>query len=130
MPHTRKPASPQTVFDRARQLRRHPTPTEQTLWQRLRKRQLGAKFRRQVAIGTFIVDFFCREAGLVIEIDGDPHEEGPQAEHDKARTEWLEDHGFRVLRFKNDEVEQKIQGVIDAIGEKLPLPRSAGEGEG
>jgi 5-methyltetrahydrofolate--homocysteine methyltransferase len=79
-----------------------------------------------VAIGTFIVDFFCREAGLVIEIDGEPHAEEPQAEHDKARTEWLEDRGFQVLRFKNAEVEREIEGVIDAIARKLPLSRFGG----
>lgn len=130
MPHTRKPASPRTVSDRARQLRRRPTPTEKTLWQRLRKRQLGPKFRRQVAIGPFIVDFFCREAGLVVEIDGQPHDEAPQVELDRARTEWLEDRGFRVLRFRNDEVDQDIQGVTEAVAKYLPLSRSAGEGMG
>jgi very-short-patch-repair endonuclease len=79
-----------------------------------------------VAIGPFIVDFFCREANLVVEIDGEPHEERPQAEHDKARTEWLEDREFQVLRFRNSEVEQEIQEVVDAIAGKLPLSRSGG----
>jgi very-short-patch-repair endonuclease len=80
-----------------------------------------------VAIGPFIVDFFCREANLIIELDGEPHEDEPQVEHDEARTEWLEDRGFRVLRFKNAQVEQSIENVIDTIVKNLPLPRSAGD---
>jgi very-short-patch-repair endonuclease len=68
---------------------------EELLWQRLRNRQLNAKFRRQRPIGPFIVDFYCAEARLVVEIDGDVHLEASRADRDQARTEWLEELGSR-----------------------------------
>jgi very-short-patch-repair endonuclease len=90
---------PQTY--RARQLRRAATPAEQALWVTLRGRQLeGAKFRRP--IGPFIADFFCEEAGLVIEADGAAH--FPPPSHDIHRDAWLRSFGLTVLRLANDEI--------------------------
>ena len=99
---------------RARELRRNLTEAEGRLWSRLRNRQLGGlKFRRQHPIGPFIADFYCAEYRLVIEIDGDIHE--TQTEQDLARTMQFEDHGFRVIRFRNSQVEDEIELVLTDI---------------
>jgi very-short-patch-repair endonuclease len=101
---------------RAREMRTNPTPAEDRLWQRLRRQQInGLRFRRQQVFEGFIVDFYCPEAHLVIEVDGDVHE--LQADYDEARTAVLEGLGLRVLRFRNDEVFENIDGVLTVIGE-------------
>ncbi len=101
--------------ERARELRKDMTPAEKKLWQYLRHGQLdGAHFRKQHAVDTYIVDFFCAKSKLVIEVDGDSHAE--QVEYDAARTQWLSDqHHYRVLRFTNREVLTNIEAVIEAI---------------
>lgn len=102
----------------AREMRKNPTPAEEVLWRRIRKRQiLGYKFRRQHTIGKFIVDFFCADAALVIEVDGLIHDE--QEEYDRDREIYLESLGLRVLRFRNEHVLQQIDGVLERIGEAL-----------
>ena len=99
---------------RARELRRNQTEAETLLWNRLRNRQLlGLKFRRQRPIGTFIADFACLEAGLVIELDGGQHVE--QAGHDAARTQAMQQLGFRTLRFWNHEVLTETDAVMEKI---------------
>jgi very-short-patch-repair endonuclease len=107
---------------RARQLRREMTPAESKLWQRLRGHQVrGAHFRKQHAVGNFIVDFFCATANLVIEIDGDVH--ALQQEYDAARTQWLTtQHRYRVIRFRNDDVLHNIEAVLEAIVAALSEP--------
>jgi very-short-patch-repair endonuclease len=107
---------------RARQLRRQMTPAEIKLWQRLRGHQLrGAHFRKQHAVGKFIVDFFCATAKLVIEIDGDTH--ALQEEYDAERTRWLNaQHRYRVMRFANDDVLHNIESVLEAIAAALSEP--------
>ena len=104
---------------RARELRREMTPAERRLWARIRHGQLdGAHFRRQHAVGPFIVDFFCAEAKLVIEVDGDVH--ATQADHDAARTAWLEEQKhYRVMRFTNEEVFRELDAVVEAIWEAV-----------
>ena len=103
-----------TAREHARQLRRSMTPAEVHLWQHLRLKQLdGLKFRRQHPVGPFIVDFYCAELSLAIEVDGDSHDE--QAEYDVARTKWLESHSYRIIRFSNDDVLHNIEGVMDEI---------------
>ena len=78
---------------------RHPlTPAEARLWARVRNHGLGFKIRRQHPIWRFIADFYCTEAKLVIEIDGDSHTEPDQEEYDSARTVWLEERGHKVIR--------------------------------
>lgn len=104
---------PPAIRTRARELRRPQTPAERVLWARLRNRQIGPKFRRQHPIGRFIVDFYCAEAGLAIEIDGDSHVE--QAEYDAERTAWLAEQGCRVIRFTNRQIHQQIDAVLEAI---------------
>ena len=108
-----------TIQKRARELRREMTPAERRLWAVLRGNALeGAYFRRQHAIGTFILDFYCANSKLAIEVDGGSHLE--QEEYDKARTRWLEsEHGIRVMRFTNDDVLRGLDAVVEAIHEAL-----------
>ncbi|MBK6463380.1 MAG: DUF559 domain-containing protein [Myxococcales bacterium] len=108
----------------ARDLRERQTPAEDFLWQCLRDRQLnGAKFRRQHNIGRFIVDFYCHEARLVIELDGSVHE--GREEQDGARQRWLEAAGLRVLRFSNDRVDLDLLEVLWEILKATGAPREA-----
>ena len=109
----------------ARQLRREQTDAEKKLWLRIRNRQVdGWKFNRQVPNGPYVLDFFCYEASLVVELDGGQHAE-VRAEHDAIRTKYLEQQGFTVLRFWNGDVLQNIEGVLEqvhlALGQK-PAP--------
>ena len=112
---------------KAQELRQHSTDAEQSLWKRLRNRQLaGYKFRRQVPIGKSIVDFVCFERKIAIEVDGGHHSE--QARYDADRTTWLESQGFRVLRFWNHEVQTDVEAVQEALLiallESSPSPNS------
>ena len=105
---------------RARAMRKEPTPAEDVLWQRLRRKQVGGfRFRRQAPIDRFIVDFYCAEARLVIEVDGSIHDEPEQADYDADRQVYLESKGIRVLRFSNGDVIQQTDAVIERIGEAL-----------
>ena len=98
----------------ARQLRRRSTEPEEILWSLLRNRQFdGVKFRRQVPLLGYIVDFICTDRKLVIEIDGRQHRW--EADYDAARTEEIERHGFKVIRFNNVQVIGDRDGVIAAI---------------
>lgn len=111
---------PVLARDRARALRAAQTEVERRLWQRLRNHQLkGAKFRRQGPIGSYIVDFFCHEARLVVELDGSQHGEQRERRADQSRTEYLEGEGYRVLRFWNEEVLSNIDGVLETIARHL-----------
>ncbi len=102
---------------RARELRREMTAAEKKLWAHIRNGQLnGVHFRKQHAVGTFIVDFFCAKSKLVIEIDGDTHFEPEQMAYDAERTQWLnEQRHYRVIRFTNHDVLHNIEGVIETI---------------
>jgi len=112
------------------------TDVERKLWFALRDRRLhGFKFRRQATIGPFVVDFLCVEAALIVELDGGQHNE----ETDVRRTAFLEERGYRVVRFWNNEVNDSFDGVLREIAAALeggkgrrpspyPLPR-AEEGE-
>ncbi len=117
---------------RARTLRNNMTDAERFLWQQLRRKQMnGYKFRRQFPLGKYIVDFVCLEARLVIELDGGQHAE--QGTYDAKRDEWLNEQGFRVLRFWNDEVFRKTDGVFELILvalEGTPPPNPLPQGEG
>src|SRR3954471_17722917 len=95
---------------------RHPlTPAEAKLWAKVRNRGLGFKIRRQHPIWRFIADFYCAEAKLVIEIDGDSHTEPDQIEYDAARTEWLETREYKVVRFTNEDVHKHLDAVLKEI---------------
>ena len=98
----------------AGELRHNMTPAEELLWERLKLKRLnGLRFRRQHPIGRFILDFYCPEHKLVIEVDGPIHEQ--QAEHDEERTEQLRSAGLTVLRFKNVEVMEQTEQVLEKI---------------
>lgn len=103
------------ILARAREMRHPQTPTEAALWRVLRNRQTGFKFRRQHPIYRFIIDFYCAQAKLLIEVDGESHLEPEQISYDSARTEYLENLGYKLIRFTNDDVRYNIQAVAAAI---------------
>lgn len=102
----------------ARELRQPQTPAEATLWRHLRNRNLGFKFRRQHEIEFFIIDFYCAEVKLCIEIDGDSHLAKEQQEYDEARTEYLAALGRAMIRFTNHDVRYNINAVVQTILDK------------
>ncbi len=108
--------------DFARQLRNEAAPAEKRLWHFLRAEKLGVKFRRQAAIGAYVVDFVCFPHSLVVELDGPQHMEDEGKQHDARRTEWLASRGFRVLRFRNQALDENIHGVVQEIQRALNTP--------
>jgi len=99
----------------ARENRKNATLAENVLWEYLRNGELGEKFLRQHIIGDYIVDFVSRHDGLVIEVDGGYHSEPRQQEGDKLREEILEQMGYHVIRFTNEEVLCDIENVLNQI---------------
>ena len=107
-----------STFEKARGLRKRMTKAEKLLWSKLRKRQLkGMHFRKQHPIDCYIVDFYCHQAQLVIELDGKIHQY--QKEYDRDRQEVIKLFGLTVIRFKNEEVETNMNGVVNRILEYL-----------
>jgi very-short-patch-repair endonuclease len=106
----------------ARANRKAPTPAENLLWQKvLRSRQFhGYKFHRQKPIGPYVVDFYCAELKLAIEIDGDSHAEQP--DYDAQRTAFLESRGLRVLRYANRDILKNLPGVYEHLQTQLETP--------
>ena len=123
---------------RARQLRNNATDAERHLWQHLRKHHLaGHRFRRQVPLAGYIADFACPALKLVIELDGGQHVE--HAAHDARRTNVLQAHGYRVLRYWNDDVLVRTEAVLEDILRAIeqsnctplrPSPSPAAQGKG
>ena len=125
------------ISPHAARFRRDATDAERRLWAVLRNRQIGGcKFRFQATIGPFVTDFLCVEKMLIVELDGGQHNE----EIDRSRTRFLQDRGYRVLRFWNNDVLENLEGVVaviksalaaDAIEEEDPHPtlsRESGRG--
>jgi very-short-patch-repair endonuclease len=109
-----------TMIGKARELRKNMTQAEKKLWQHIRKKEImGTRFRRQHPIDRFILDFYCNDARLVIELDGEYHNEEDQKEYDEGRTHELMEMGLEIIRFTNDEVESDIVHVLEKIKEKL-----------
>jgi very-short-patch-repair endonuclease len=109
--------------DRAKSMRSEPTPAEHRLWQILRaKRLAGYKFKRQLAIDDYIADFVCVQRRLIVEADGRQHCE---SEYDAVRDAYLKAHGFRVLRFWNDDIFDNEEGVLTSILNALQAPLPA-----
>ncbi len=107
----------------ARPLRRNQTDAERVLWFRLRDRRFaGWKFKRQVSIDRFVVDFFCSDAKLIVEIDGGQHDQN--SERDANRTKVLEAMGYLVVRFWNNDVMRNTDGVLEAILSTVNQQRS------
>jgi len=100
---------------RRQELRNNATQPEQKLWAVLRGKQLGVKFRRQHGIGRYIVDFYCPEAKLVIEVDGDSHYTEIAQQQDTERDVYMQSVGLRVLRFTNQDINQNMSGVYETI---------------
>ncbi|WP_417617683.1 endonuclease domain-containing protein [Parasphingorhabdus sp.] len=118
--------------NRAKSLRNAATPAERELWKYLSRRQVGGrKFSRQMPVGPYYADFLCRELGLIIEIDGYSHE--TQQGKDAKRSRELVDHGYKVLRFTNDDVLSNIEGVIrqiEMVVTDIPTPNPSRKREG
>ena len=113
-----KTASPDRyalLRDYARENRRNATLAEQYLWEHIRNRALGVEFLRQHIVGDYIADFASRHGGLIIEVDGGYHAERQQAEDDAIREANLEQMGFHVMRFTNEEVLTEIDNVLQQI---------------
>lgn len=102
------------MTNNARSLRREMTDAERLLWRYLRRRQMaGCRFRSQHPVGSYVADFICLEARLIIELDGGQH--AGHQRHDQQRTDWLQGQGYRVARFWNNEVLANIDGVMERI---------------
>ena len=105
------------MLDRAKAMRSGQTGPEMRLWHQVRaKRFQGVKFTRQVVIGPFIADFVARSHMLVVELDGDTHTDQAR---DARRTAWLEEQGYRVIRFANTDVMTNLEGVLQVLGDAL-----------
>jgi very-short-patch-repair endonuclease len=100
------------VASRVKRLRTDMTDAERRLWQALRARNFGLKFRRQVPLGPYIADFVCFELKLIVEVDGGQHAMSPT---DAVRDRYFTDRGYRVLRFWNNDVLRNTEGVLLAI---------------
>ncbi|MBV8686057.1 MAG: endonuclease domain-containing protein [Alphaproteobacteria bacterium] len=124
------------LHERAAEMRRNPTEPEKRLWRNLSNGQLGGfKFRRQSVIGWYVADFLCPQRALILEVDGDTHDE----RKDRLRDDVLGKHGFRVVRVTNDDVMRNMDGVLQHILMVLtetpprwnnPHPNPSPEGEG
>ena len=109
----------QYIFRKAEDLRNHETPAEKVLWSKLCRRQLGVKFRRQHPIHSYIVDFYCHSAKLVVELDGAIHNSKESQTNDRIRTQGLQEFGIVVLRFSNDEILKNVDNVVKKIRDRL-----------
>ena len=107
----------------ARELRQVETETEKILWQALRGKRLnGLKFRRQHPYEHYVLDFFCVEHQLVVELDGSVHDVLDQAAYDEERTNFLNEHGLHIIRFRNEEVKKNLSNVLQKIIEITTTP--------
>jgi very-short-patch-repair endonuclease len=123
--YARKSCPDGSMLRFARTLRKTPTDAERMLWRHLRRRQLaGFKFRRQHSAGPNICDFACLEASIIVELDGSQHVE--QSDYDARRDSFLRSHGFRVLRFWNNDVVAQREAILETIFEALRRPEMDG----
>lgn len=107
------------VFERAKKLRENMTWAERKLFEQLSKNKLGVRFRAQHPLSLYIVDFYCHQAKLVIEIDGDVHFNDESQKADEERTIAIEEFGLRLLRFTNEEIFKNINEVISEIAKHI-----------
>ncbi len=101
------------LFERRKELRKNSTSQEEALWEELRNNKIGVRFRRQHSVGGYILDFYCFSKRLIIEVDGDSHSSAK--EYDAVRDKFFSDLGYKVLRFKNKEIENKLSEVLSKI---------------
>jgi very-short-patch-repair endonuclease len=110
----------------AKKLRANTTPHERILWRALKELPIeGTHFRRQAPLGPYVVDFFCPAKCLIIELDGGHHNEDAVAERDSERQAWLEQEGYRVIRFWNSDVADDLNAVLERIYVELYGSREA-----
>ncbi len=103
-------------LERKRQFRSEMTPAERMLWLKLRGKQFqNLKFRRQHGVGPYIVDFYCPEKSVVIEVDGDVHADEKKQEQDKQREEYLKKLGVKIIRYFNNGIFKNIEGVLEDL---------------
>lgn len=101
--------------ERRRELRRRATGEEKILWEKLRNHRIGPRFKRQYSIGGYILDFYCAEKRLIIEIDGGIHKREDSKEYDEVRDKYFSELGYKTLRILNDEVNSGVNRVIEKI---------------
>ena len=112
---------PEATIRRSRELRKQMSLPEVLLWRELRKRPSGMKFRRQHPAGPFVADFFCHEARLILEVDGEAHERGDRPSRDHKRDAWFAERRFEVLRIPAYEVLKDVNRVVEAIAARAAL---------
>ncbi len=116
----KKPSTPENLLSFAREMRKQPTEAEEKLWGQLRFDVLGVRFRRQYILDGAIFDFFCPQLNLVIEVDGDIHDETANTIKDKKRDEYFyEEHHIKTLRFTNDEIFNNLENVMNIIKQQI-----------
>lgn len=101
--------------ERRKELRKNQTKTEEALWFELRNEKLGFKFKRQHSVGGYILDFYCPRKKLIVELDGEIHNTKEAREYDLVRDKYFRELDYKVLRFKNGEVENGIEKVLEKI---------------
>jgi very-short-patch-repair endonuclease len=112
-----------TLKQRRRELRHNQTEAEKALWAHLRNKQFyEMKFFRQYSIGPYILEFYCRNMKLAIELDGGQHNQCENQEYDAVRSEYLKAHGIEVMRFWNHEVLHDMESVLSELGLKITPP--------
>lgn len=117
------------MTERARQFRQPMTPMENRLWRHLRDRRCeGHKFRRQVVLDRYIADFYCAEAHLLVEVDGSSH--NGSVARDQMRDEWLALHGYQTLRVTNNDVRDRLEGVLILVAQTCACRSEEGKAEG
>jgi len=104
-----------SLKERRRELRQNQTSVEEELWFELRHSKLGFKFKRQHSIGGYILDFYCSEKKLIIELDGEVHNTKEAKEYDVVRDKYFKELGYKTIRFLNREVEGDIEKVLEKI---------------
>lgn len=120
---TADPLNYNLLLENSKKMRNQPTEAESLLWDVLSNKKLeGYKFRRQHIIGNYITDFICLKTNLIVEVDGSIHQLQENKTSDKERTEWLENEGYRVIRFTNDEVLSNLDKVLEEIKQELKIP--------
>jgi very-short-patch-repair endonuclease len=128
-PREYKTKLPQYLLKLIREFRKHPTDAEQMLWECLRARRLnGFKFRRQHPIGRYVVDFYCHDARLVVEVDGDIHDVPDQVAYDQVREQELQALDLTILHFRNERIKNELAQVLAEIAFHLPSPPGRGAG--
>ena len=107
------------LLQKARELRRNSTLGEVLLWCEIKGRRLGCEFHRQVPVGDYILDFFCHEKMLAVEIDGGTHDHEEQFRYDQRREAWLKSRGIHVIRFTEKQVRENMDWVLEALAQRV-----------